>query len=991
MPSVAPAPPSLESLTSLFPLTFPVPTPTSHPNLLSANDLHREEDLLHNPHSFRHWWTAIHTTKEALNTLQKAAPPSNLPPGAASLLGPLATPVARASLQRLTYLYEAALAQFPGSFKLWKAYLETRSWYVLGKATKPKRAGGRKKLQEMRDALDDEKAEFLTWEGGLDGTVGWQEWKALIATFERALMYLPNLPRLWLLYFNIFFHPMCPPLISHTHARRTFDRALRTLPPSLHSRIWTRYLLWAETKSGNTVVSVYRRYLSVDPSVTERYTSLLLAPTNPNPRPLEAAKLLLKLARQAARGEYVSPDGKSPYQLLGEWLDIVENFAEEVGIDAAEADRNHVKEKDKANAENPSEAAQEAVSTNGNLIRFAGPPILLSPSGAQVGSYDEDEDPTSTSKLDIENLVHKDGLDVYKDQAGRLWTGLATYWIKRAEFDRAKDTFEAGLSTVLTIRDFTQIFDAYAEFSESLISALMDSLANPDDDDDEDVNETEKELDGMMKSFEELMDRRPFLVNDVLLRRNPNDVQEWEKRIALWGEDDEKIVQTYTQALETISPRRATSNFYRLYVNFAKFYEEGGATGSAEKDLDSARKILEKATKVQFKTVEDLAEVWCEWSELELRHENYEEAIRVMQRAAVVPKNPKINYHDQSLPVQARLFKSLKLWSFYVDIEESIGTVETTKNVYDKILELRIANAQIMVNYAQFLEDNMYFEESFKVYERGVELFTFPVAFELWNIYLSKFVKRYGGTKLERARDLFEQALEKCPPKMSKPLFLMYGQLEEEYGLAKRAMSIYDRATQTVADEDKFEMFTIYIAKATANFGLPATRPIYERALEVLPNRQTAQMCLRFAGLERKMGEIDRARAIYAHASQFCDPRVDPKFWSEWNSFEIETGSEDTFREMLRIKRSVQAQFNTEASFLAAQAMAARQGTSHDAETATTETADPMAAAERDAGTSSGFVAARHTTRTSESEDAPQEVSGAQNAEEIHISDDEDM
>jgi len=63
--------------------------------------------------------------------------------------------------------------------------------------------------------------------------------------------------------------------------------------------------------------------------------------------------------------------------------------------------------------------------------------------------------------------------------------------------------------------------------------------------------------------------------------------------------------------------------------------------------------------------------------------------------------------------------------------------------VYDKILELRIANAQIMVNYASFLEENKYFEECFKVYERGVELFTFPVSFELWNIYLSKFVKRY--------------------------------------------------------------------------------------------------------------------------------------------------------------------------------------------------------------------------------------------------------
>jgi len=69
----------------------------------------------------------------------------------------------------------------------------------------------------------------------------------------------------------------------------------------------------------------------------------------------------------------------------------------------------------------------------------------------------------------------------------------------------------------------------------------------------------------------------------------------------------------------------------------------------------------------------------------------------------------------QSLSAQARLFKSLKLWSFYVDLEESIGTVETTKAVYDKILELRIANAQIIINYAAFLEENKYFEDSFKV------------------------------------------------------------------------------------------------------------------------------------------------------------------------------------------------------------------------------------------------------------------------------------
>lgn len=80
-------------------------------------------------------------------------------------------------------------------------------------------------------------------------------------------------------------------------------------------------------------------------------------------------------------------------------------------------------------------------------------------------------------------------------------------------------------------------------------------------------------------------------------------------------------METYNKALETINPRRATANLHRLYINFAKFYEEGGSSGSAETDLDSARKILQKATQAPFRYVDDLAEVWCEWSELELRHE----------------------------------------------------------------------------------------------------------------------------------------------------------------------------------------------------------------------------------------------------------------------------------------------------------------------------------------------------------------------------------
>lgn len=339
------------------------------------------------------------------------------------------------------------------------------------------------------------------------------------------------------MYFAIFFHPKCPPLLSHTHARRTFDRALRTLPPSLHFRIWVRYLLWAGRKGGETTVVVYKRYLSVDPSITEGFTGLLLSSTNSAPRPLEAAKLLLSLARKAARGEYTSPEGKSPYQLLGDWIDVVEAYSEEVGLDAEETDEsNDAIAREESEAAEAADLKPEPVSKDGQLIRFAGPAVPVKADGTAAQPYDADEDPSNPRRLNIENIIQKDGLAVYKDQAGRLWTGLATYWIKRAEFDRAKKIFEQGIKSVLTIRDFSQIFDSYVEFGESLLNAMMQSLEEEDEDDSGEIME---EVDLRMKELEELTDRRPFLLNDVLIRRNPNDVQEWEKRVALWGKQDE--------------------------------------------------------------------------------------------------------------------------------------------------------------------------------------------------------------------------------------------------------------------------------------------------------------------------------------------------------------------------------------------------------------------------------------------------------------------
>ncbi|CAI2186189.1 3390_t:CDS:10, partial [Funneliformis geosporum] len=726
--------------------------------LIEELDIPFEEEILRNPYTLKSWLRYIDHKSEQ-------------------------------PLQQQIFVYERALKELPGSYKLWKKYLDLR----------------REHVQELNPVRFE------------------KEYLKVNNCFERALM-----PRIWLDYCS-FLMNQC----RITKSRRTFDRALKALPITQHPRIWELYLKFAKSVGGETAIRLYRRYLKLEPDRVEEYIDLLLSLNRYD----EAAK---RLAQVVNNDRFQSMSGKSNYQMWMELCDLV--------------------------CENPYEI----------------------------------------KSLKVESII-RSGIRRFTDQVGRLWNSLANYWIKLGHFEKARDVFEEGINTVMTVRDFTQIFDTYAKAEETVIEKKMEETAERAENGIDDP-QADLELDLRLMRFEQLMDRRPFLVNDVLLRQNPNNVHEWEKRVALWKDNHTKVVETYTKAMRTIDPKKATGKFHGLWVNFAKFYEQGG-------DVENARTIFEKAIHVDFKNVNDLAALWCEYAEMELRFENYDKAIDVMGRATVPPRNPNVDFRDESLPVQLRVFKSIKLWSFYVDLEESIGTVESTRAVYDRILELKIANPQIIINYASFLEENQYFEESFKVYERGVELFNYPIAFEIWN----------GGSKLERARDLFEQALEKCPPKYAKPLYLMYGKLEEDYGLARHAMRIYDRATKSVSDEDRSEMFNFYIAKASANFGVTYTREIYERAIEVLPDKEAKDMCLKYAELERKLGEIDRARALYAHASQFCDPRTVPSFWQTWKEFEVKHGNEDTFKEMLRIKRSVLAQYNTEVNFISSQILATRQ------------------------------------------------------------------
>merc|ERR1719412_393743 len=778
----------------------------------------------------------------------------------------------------LNLVFERALKELPGSYKLWYNYLKVRR----------KQMKGRCVTDPGYDQVNN--------------------------CFERCLVWMHKMPRIWIDY--------CKFLTKQgkvTRTRRVFDRALRALPPTQHDRIWPLYIKFITMHNiPETAIRVFKRHLQMYPENSEQYIDYLISVDRLD----EASQVLAKCVNSSS---FVSRAGKSNHQLWNELCDLIS------------------------------------------------------------------KNPTKVKTLNVDAII-RSGLRRYTDQVGHLWNSLADYYIRAGLFERARDVYEESIQTVTTVRDFTHVFDAYAQFEELSLSKKMEEMQESEETPSE---EEELVVDLFMARFEDLMERRPLLLNSVLLRQNPHNVVEWLKRVELLEGKPNEIINTLTEAVQTVDPKQAVGKIRLPWVNFATFYE-------TNKQLEDSRIIFEKATHVPFLKVDDLAAVWCEFVEMELRHDNYEEALKLLRRATAPPPR-RVSYHDSGETVQMRLHKSLKIWSLYADLEESFGTFKSTKAVYDRILDLKIATPQIIINYGLFLKENNYFEEAFKAYEKGIALFKWPNVFDIWNTYLTEFLERYGGTKLERTRDLFEQCLDTCPEKHAKTIYLLYAKLEEEHGMARHAMAVYDRAVQKVDAKEQAEVYNIYLRKAAEIYGVTRTRQIYEKAIEILPEAESRQMCARFAEMETKLGEIDRARAIYIHASQMCDPRVTGDFWQTWKEFEVKHGNEDTLREMLRVKRSVQAVYNTQVNMMASAMMKETGvvGTVSDlAPSLTLGLKDDMwrleaKGAESDVKTAGGGGAGAQQSnimfvRGETQSKAVNEMASAENPDEIDISDEED-
>ena len=234
---------------------------------------------------------------------------------------------------------------------------------------------------------------------------------------------------------------------------------------------------------------------------------------------------------------------------------------------------------------------------------------------------------------------------------------------------------------------------------------------------------------------EYLIERRPLLLNAVLLRQNPHNVGEWTRRADMYMEMEsgggvEMAALALEEGCEKVDAGKAVNGFpSEMWMKLARLHEDGG-------DMERARGVYERVCTQRcysFKHLEDLADCYCAWAEMCLRGEDWDGAMNAAREGVATPADYNVAGQQRAGGNkfkggrrQTGLYRSVKLWNMYLDLEESLGSFETTKAAYLKCMELGVATTQIVLNFAEFLKEAKYFEEAFSAYEKGLGLFYFP-------------------------------------------------------------------------------------------------------------------------------------------------------------------------------------------------------------------------------------------------------------------------
>ena len=723
-------------------------------------------------------------------------------------------------------IYLVSLHYLPGSYKLWYNYLKEEREYAKANYNIPN------KYYDEVNKLH-----------------------------EQALIYMMKMPKIWIDFIQFMFEQN---LITKT--KSIFNKALQAIPITQHKKLWDIYIPYIESLSNchQTKIEIFKRYIKFNPDYKEKFINFLIG--------IKEFNIAIYYIIEILNDEnFYSKENKSQYYYWIILCQIINNYPEYIDLSIC------------------------------------------------------------NKELNVDRVI-RHGIKKYSDEVGNLWVTLANYYIKIGLIEKAREIFEEALEKILTVRDFSLVFNSYLNFEQEMMKYnIFNSEISVDNnlelsckkveieenkltelelnelenamnelkfeeinyekiEEDENIQKGDKENNSNIKKFNfirvnNLLQRRPFLLNSTILRRNPNNVNEWLKRIELMKEknDVNQIKKLYEECLNTIKINEAYGKLSEIYISYANFYEENN-------NIKKANEIYFKGCNLNYKKTEENVTMWCLWCEMNIRQKKYKDAYSIIKYICTNNTNKYYKYN-----------KNIKLWSLYIDLEINMNKNNEKQviYIYNKMIEYKIANIETIFNFIIYLEKIKYYEKIYNIYEQSIELFTWPNAYDICLCYLVDFINHYKNEKSEIFRDIIQNIIVLSGH--LKIFYYIYAFYEEKYGLYNHCIDILKEASQNVKDDEKPEIHSVIIAKSAKYFGIGKVRLAFDDAMNNLDKSFVLEIGLKYISIEIKLKEINRARGIFKYLGKLFNPdnkEYKEEFWEMWDNFEKLYGDTVTYQEM---------------------------------------------------------------------------------------------
>lgn len=234
------------------------------------------------------------------------------------------------------------------------------------------------------------------------------------------------------------------------------------------------------------------------------------------------------------------------------------------------------------------------------------------------------------------------------------------------------------------------------------------------------------------------------------------------------------------------------------------------------------------------------------------------------------------------------------IWIKYAQWEEQQKDFRRARSVWERALDVDHRNLSVWLKYVEMEMRHRFVNHARNIWDRAVTLL--PRIDQLWYkyIHMEEMLGNVAG-----ARQIFERWMQWEPDHHG---WAAYIKMELRYNEVERARMIYERYVRCLPSVKawvRYAKFELQYANDPA-----AARRCYERSVEELgEDEQDEELFIKFAEFEEKVGENERARAIYRYALDHLPKAAAGDVYKRYMAFEKQRGDVTGMEEAIVAER----------------------------------------------------------------------------------------